>query len=36
MEQIRYIKDRWLNKKYERIAIRHQGNWIYYKIEKNV
>ena len=26
----RYIKDRWISKKYDAIAIRCKGKWVYY------
>jgi hypothetical protein len=34
MENTKYIKDRWLNKKFERIAIKYKCDWLYYKLEK--
>jgi predicted amidophosphoribosyltransferase len=33
LRDIRYIKDRWLNKKHHRIAIKYKGNWVYYTKE---
>jgi len=31
--KIRYIKDRWLNKKVDCIAIKYKGDWWYYKLK---
>jgi len=34
-KDIKYIKDRWINKEYPIIALKCKGDWVYYKkIEK--
>lgn len=33
---VKYIKDRWLNKRHQIIAIKCQGKWVYYKIDDDV
>jgi len=30
IKDTRYIKDRWISKKYDAIAIRCKGKWVYY------
>jgi hypothetical protein len=31
MKDVRYIKDKWINKPYAYIAIKCKGEWVYYK-----
>ena len=35
MKQIRFIKGKWCNKEYPVIAIKVNGNWIYYEKSKH-
>jgi hypothetical protein len=30
-DHIRFIKDRWIKRRWDFIAIKHEGEWVYYR-----